>query len=62
MLVRLLNSTKSTSDNTVSVQRAGDKAVTVQSDATLNVEISVPGFLPLPKGPMERQGSELCFF
>ena len=30
----------------------------VQSDVSLRVEINYPGFIPLPLGPMEREGSK----
>lgn len=57
--MKILDGTKSISDNQVTVQRStDDNTVTLQSDVTLRVEIQFPGFLPLPLGPLERSGSE----
>ena len=59
LFVKILDGTKSISDNQVTVQRStDDNTVTLQSDVTLRVEIQFPGFLPLPLGPLERSGSE----
>jgi len=60
LLVRILDSTKSTSNNTVSVEFSDPRGTEAQlkSDVVLQVTISYPGFIPLPIGPMEDQGSK----
>lgn len=57
LLVSILDATKSTSDNKVTVESSGGRA-RVKSEVVLRVEINYPGFVPLPIGPMERSGSE----
>mmetsp|Transcript_10459 Transcript_10459/g.19250 ORF Transcript_10459/g.19250 Transcript_10459/m.19250 type:complete len:277 (-) Transcript_10459:192-1022(-) len=57
LFVRILDVTKTTSDNAVRVTFSGSTA-RVQSDVTLKVEIEYPGFIPMPVGPMEREGSK----
>ena len=58
LLVRLLGATKSTSDNQVTVALDAAGRATVRSDVQLKVEINFPGLLPLPLGPLEREGSK----
>ncbi|KAL3919275.1 MAG: hypothetical protein SGPRY_005691 [Prymnesium sp.] len=57
LFVRILDTTKTSSNNRVSLHRA-DGLAYVKSDVTLSVEIELPGFLPLPKRRMEREGSK----
>eukprot|EP00327_Prymnesium_parvum_P008780 CAMPEP_0182818638 /NCGR_PEP_ID=MMETSP0006_2-20121128/12131_1 /TAXON_ID=97485 /ORGANISM="Prymnesium parvum, Strain Texoma1" /LENGTH=190 /DNA_ID=CAMNT_0024945117 /DNA_START=107 /DNA_END=679 /DNA_ORIENTATION=+ len=54
--VRILNSTTSTSDNNIKV-RWSDEMAYIETDATLNVQMSIPGFFPLPIKRMEQEGS-----
>tara|TARA_B110001452_G_scaffold148845_1_gene123902 strand:+ start:74 stop:778 length:705 start_codon:yes stop_codon:yes gene_type:complete len=58
LLVRLLGATKSTSDNQVTVALDAAGRATVRSDVQLKVSINFPGLLPLPLGPLEREGSK----
>jgi hypothetical protein len=57
LLESILDSTKSTTENTVSVDFRSGTEARVKSDVVLQVSISIP-FLPLPAGPMESQGSK----
>lgn len=57
LFVRILDSTKSTSSNRVTIQWS-DGMACVQSEVGLRVEINFPGFIPLPVGAMQREGSK----
>mmetsp|Transcript_25880 Transcript_25880/g.41538 ORF Transcript_25880/g.41538 Transcript_25880/m.41538 type:complete len:245 (-) Transcript_25880:313-1047(-) len=58
LLESIMGSTVSTTSNHVSARENADGSFSALCDIKLKVDIQYPGFMPLPKGAVEKSGSE----